>query len=259
MDLISIYLFAIGACIGSFLNVCIYRLPEEKSIISPPSHCPYCKNKLKWYHNIPILSYIFLRGKCAFCGKKISIRYFVVEFLAGIFLIINYNIYRFSFDFFFYSIFIYLLLIVIFADLKYMIIPDEVSIGGIIAGFVLSFFSNSITFKDSIIGIIIGGGILYLVIILYYFATKKEGMGGGDVKLLAMIGAFLGYKSILFVIFAGSLIGTLIGVPFMLIKGKDKNFAIPFGPFLSIAAIIYLYEGEKILNWYLNLFTNNFH
>ena len=257
MDLVSVYLFIFGACIGSFLNVCIYRLPEEKSIISPPSHCPVCKNRLKWFHNIPLISYIFLRGKCAYCGARISIRYFVVEFLSGIFLVINHSIFGFSFDFFFYSTFILLILIVIFADLKYMIIPDEVSIGGIIIGFIMSFFSNSITWKQSLIGILAGGGILYLVIILYYLATKKEGMGGGDVKLLAMIGAFLGFKAVLFSIFIGSLLGTIIGVPVMLINKKDKNFAIPFGPFLSIAAILYLYMGDKLIHYYLNFIIGN--
>ncbi len=254
MDLISIYLFVIGACIGSFLNVCIYRLPEEKSIISPPSHCPFCKNKLKWYHNIPILSYIFLRGKCAYCNKKISIIYVIVELLSGISLIVNYHFYGFSFNFFFYSIFIFLLLIVIFADIKYMIIPDEISIGGTIIGFIFSFFPTSINWKQSLLGILIGGGILLFIIISYYFITKKEGMGGGDVKLLAMIGAYLGPKSIFFVIFFGSFLGVLIGVPFMLLKGKDRNLQIPFGPFLSVAAIIYLYFGDKIINLYLNLF-----
>ncbi len=255
MDLILLYLFVIGACIGSFLNVCIYRLPEEKSIISPSSHCPFCKNKLKWYHNIPIISYIFLQGKCAYCKKKISIRYPIVELLSGFFTIINYKIFGLSFDFFFYTIFIYLIIIVIFADLKYMIIPDEVSIGGIIIGFIMSFFSNSITWMQSLVGIIVGGGILYSIIIIYYFITKKEGMGGGDIKLIAMIGAFLGLKSIFFVIFIGSLLGTIIGIPVMIIKKKDKNLAIPFGPFLSIAAIIYIYLGDIILNWYMNLFT----
>ena len=258
MDLMSLYLFIIGACIGSFLNVCIYRLPKEESIISPPSHCPFCKNRLKWYHNIPILSYIFLKGKCAYCGEKISIRYLVVEFLSGIFLIINYNLYGFSFNFFFYTVFIYLTIIVIFADLKYMIIPDEVTIGGIIIGFIMSFFSSSISWQQSLLGILIGGGILYVVIILFYIITKKEGMGGGDVKLLAMIGAFLGIKSIFFVIFVGSLLGLIVSIPFMLIKKKGKDSQIPFGPFLSIAGIIYLYEGEKILNWYLWLFKQNF-
>ncbi len=252
MDLIPVYLFIFGACIGSFLNVCIYRLPEGKSIISPPSYCPKCKSKIKWYHNIPILSYIFLKGKCAYCNEKISIRYFVVEVLTGAFFVINFNYFGFSILFFKYTLFVCLLIIVIFTDLKYMIIPDEISIGGIIAGVIFSFFSNDINWWQSILGILIGGGVLYLVILIYYLFTKKEGMGGGDVKLLAMIGAFLGWKSIFFTIFVGSLIGTLVAVPLMFIKKKGKNSMIPFGPFLSIAGMIYLYFGKLIISTYLN-------
>ncbi len=252
MDLI---IFITGLCIGSFLNVCIYRLPLNQSIIKPSSFCPKCKTPLKWYHNIPVLSYFILRGKCAFCGEKISIRYLAVEIITGALLLINYRIFSINFDFFYYSLFVCLLIIVIFVDLKHMIIPDEISIGGIIAGFVMSFFSSNIRWEQSLIGILIGGGILYAIILIYYLFTKKEGMGGGDVKLLGMIGAFLGYKSIFFVIFSASLIGTVIAVPFMIIKRKSKNFAIPFGPFLSIGALIYLYFGDEIIR----LFFNNFH
>ncbi len=252
MDLI---IFIIGLCIGSFLNVCIYRLPLGQSIIKPSSYCPKCKTPLKWYHNIPVLSYFILRGRCAFCGENISIRYLAVEIITGALLLVNYHIFSINFDFFYYSLFVCLLIIVIFVDLKHMIIPDEISIGGIIAGFVMSFFSSNIRWEQSLIGILIGGGILYAIILIYYLFTKKEGMGGGDVKLLGMIGAFLGYKSIFFVIFSASLIGTVIAVPFMIIKRKSKNFAIPFGPFLSIGALIYLYFGDEIIK----LFFNNFH
>jgi len=248
MDLI---VFIFGLCIGSFLNVCIYRLPLNQSIIKPSSFCPKCNTPLKWYHNIPVLSYFILRGKCAYCGERISIRYLAVEIITGALLLINYRIFSLSFDFFYYSLFVCLLIIVIFVDLKHMIIPDEISIGGVIAGFLMSFFSSNITFKESLIGILVGGGILYAIIWIYYIFTKKEGMGGGDVKLLAMIGAFLGYRSIFFVIFSASIIGTIIAVPFMILKGKGRDFAIPFGPFLSIGALIYLYFGDEIIKLFL--------
>jgi leader peptidase (prepilin peptidase)/N-methyltransferase len=253
--LIKIFIFLFGLAIGSFLNVCIYRMPHDLSIVKPSSFCPKCSSKIKWYHNIPVLSYIILGGKCAYCGENISVTYPLIEILSGLVFLINFLIFGFNIQYLTIVIFESLLLIVIFVDLEHMIIPDEISIGGIVAGFILSFFQNSISWQDSLLGIVIGGGILLLIIKGYYLLTKKEGMGGGDVKLLAMIGAFLGYKSLFFVILCSSFLGTLIGIPIMIIKGKDKNFAIPFGPFLSIAAILYIYFGEKIISSYLNLIT----
>ncbi len=249
----NIFVFLIGLCIGSFINVCIYRLPLEKSIIFPSSFCPECKNKIKWFHNIPVFSYIFLKGKCAYCNCKISIKYPLIELLTGIVFFINFNLFGFSLLFFVNTLFILLLIIATFVDLEHMIIPDEISIGGIIIGFIISFFRNDITWLQSLIGIILGSGILLLIIKGYFLLTKKEGMGGGDVKLLGMIGAFLGYNSIFFVIFFSSMVGTAVGIPFILLKSKGKGYAIPFGPFLSVAAVIYLYFGQTIINWYLKL------
>ena len=246
----KILIFFIGLCIGSFVNVCIYRMPLEESIVTPPSFCPKCKNKIKWYHNIPILSYIFLKGKCAYCNNKISLIYPFIELLIGVLFFINYSLFGFSIHFFIYNIFLIFLIIATFIDFKYMIIPDEISIGGLIIGFIFSFFRNDLTWIESLIGIILGGGILLLIIKVYFLLTRKEGMGGGDVKLLAMIGAFLGYKSLLFVIFSSSFFGTLIGIPLIMAKKDKNNLAIPFGPFLSFGAIVYLYFGEKIINWY---------
>jgi leader peptidase (prepilin peptidase)/N-methyltransferase len=206
----------LGLCSGSFFNVCIYRLPLEKSVVKPSSFCPSCGNNIKWYHNIPLLSYIFLGGKCAYCSSKISVKYPLIEILTGFIFYSNFFLYGFSTHTLINIIFISLLIIVIFVDIKHMIIPDEISVGGIIVGFLLSFFRKDLTWADSLLGIVIGGGILLLIIKGYYLLTKKEGMGGGDVKLLAMIGAFLGYKSLLFVIFVSSLFGTVVGVPLML-------------------------------------------
>ena len=248
----KIVIFLIGLCIGSFINVCIYRLPIEKSIISPPSFCPKCKKKIKWYHNIPLFSYIILNGKCAYCGEKISIRYPLIELLTGLVFFINFNLFGFSVNFFAYTIFILLLIVATFVDLEHMIIPDEISIGGTFVGFIFSFIRADITWLQSIIGIILGGGILLLIIKGYFLLTKKEGMGGGDVKLLAMIGAFLGYKSLLFIIFSSSLLGTIIGIPLIMAKKDKSSLAIPFGPFLSLGAVIYIYFGEKIIKWYFH-------
>ena len=191
-------------------------------------------------------------GKCAFCGKKISPIYPFVEIISALILYLNFILFGLTFQYVSVVVFELLLLVVIFVDIEHMIIPDEVSIGGIIIGFIFSFFNKNITYIDSLLGIFIGGGILYLIIKGYFLLTKKEGMGGGDVKLLAMIGAFLGYKSLFFVILFSSLLGTIVGIPLMLLKGKDKNFAIPFGPFLSGAAIIYIYFGRELIRLYLN-------
>jgi len=248
---IDIFVFCAGLCVGSFINVCIYRLPLKISVISPGSFCPSCKNKLKWYHNIPVLSYIFLKGKCGYCDEPVSARYIFIEILCGFIFLLNFQYFGLGFESVSYVVFELLLVVVIFVDLKYMIIPDEISIGGIFAGFLSSFVRNDLNWTDSLLGILIGGGILLLIIKGYYLLTKKEGMGGGDVKLLAMIGAFLGYKSVFFVIFFSSMLGTAVGVPLILLKSKGKEYAIPFGPFLSVAAVIYLYFGQLIINWYL--------
>ena len=173
--LVKIFIFLIGLCFGSFINVCIYRLPLNKSIVSPGSFCPKCKNKLKWYHNIPLISYLFLRGKCGFCNAGISVKYPFIEMLCGCILFLNFIYFGFSIEFFTYVLFELMLVMVIFIDLEYMIIPDEVSLSGIAAGFILSFFRNDLTWTDSLFGIIIGGGILLLIIKAYFFLTKKEG------------------------------------------------------------------------------------
>ncbi len=249
---VEIAVTVLGLCVGSFLNVCIYRFPLSQSIIFPSSFCPECKSNIKWFQNIPVISYIFLWGRCSNCKAKISIQYPFVELLTAFLFLLNYIFFALSFKFLISIIFLSMLIIVVFVDFKHLIIPDEVTIGGVVVGFLLSFLNSDVTWVESIGGIILGGGILLLIIKLFYLLTKKEGMGGGDVKLLAMIGAFLGYKSIFFVVFVSSLLGVLIGVPLLFFKKGESGGVIPFGPFLSFAAIIYFYSGEKIINWYLN-------
>jgi len=252
---LMVFTFTIGAIIGSFLNVCIYRIPAGLSIVSPPSSCPICGHKIRWYENIPILSYLFLLGRCAGCKSPISIRYPLVEAINGcLFVLILY-----SFGFIWatpiYFLFASALVVLAFIDLDHQIIPDVISLPGIGIGFVCSFMVPWLTWLDSLFGIILGGGLLLVIAMGYEFLAKREGMGGGDIKLLAMLGAFLGWKAIFPIVFIASLAGTLIGVPVMLLGKKDTKLALPFGPFLSFSAIIYLLWGDRVITWYLALFT----
>lgn len=251
--MIFVISFIFGAIVGSFLNVCILRIPAGKSIAYPPSHCPKCQYAIKWYDNIPMISYLVLMGKCRNCKERISFRYPLVEFLTALFSLATMMMFGPSVAFFIYFAFVSSLIVITFIDLDHQIIPDVISLPGIPLGFLASFVLPEITYKESLIGIVIGGGLLLLVAIGYEFIAKKEGMGGGDVKLLAMIGAFLGWKGVLFTIFSGSLVGTVIGVTIMVAQGKDSKYAIPFGPFLSMGALLYLFFGEPIIFWYLGI------
>lgn len=244
-------LFLLGLVVGSFLNVCIYRIPRKISIVKPFSFCPSCNNAIKPWHNIPVLSFILLKGRCAYCGSKISLRYPLVEILNGIFYVIAFLNFGLTASLPFVLIFISSLIVISFIDLDFQIIPDFISIPLIFIGFILSFMPHNAvglvsSFKESLIGIAIGGGSLLLVSII-----SRGGMGGGDIKLNAGVGAFLGWKSALLTIFAGSLIGSIIG---LVILKKTGNRKIPFGPFLSIGALISLFMGERIFSWYFRGF-----
>lgn len=245
--------FILGAVIGSFLNVCIYRIPAGKSIVSPPSACPHCGQNIRWFQNIPLLSYLFLGGKCASCRTTISFRYPAIEALTGfLFALVLYN-FSFGTATPVYWVFVAALIVITFIDLDHQIIPDVISLPGIIVGFVCSFFVPWLTWIDSLLGVVIGGGILLAIAWIYEKVAKREGMGGGDIKLLAMLGAFLGWKAVLPIIFVASLVGSLIGIPLMLLQKGDTKLAIPFGPFLAFAATVYLFWGRELVYWYLNL------
>jgi len=243
-------IFIFGLCIGSFLNVCIYRIPESKSIISPGSMCPSCGNPIKFYDNIPVLSFIILRAKCRNCNACISLRYPLVEILTGFFALSVFIKFGSSIEAPIYFIFIATLLVITFIDIDHRIIPDLISLPGIVFFFIASLTISTISIIDSFIGILAGGGILFAIAEIYWRITGKEGMGGGDVKLLAMIGALIGWQGVLFTIFVSSLVGTIIGIIVMLIQGKNLKLAIPFGPFLSIGAVVYVFFGNEFINWY---------
>jgi len=251
--LTEVFVFIFGLCIGSFLNVCIYRLPQSKSIVQPRSMCPNCGVPIRFYDNIPILSYIVLRGKCRHCSASIAFRYPAVELISGAFALGVYLKYGIRFDALIYYAFIATLLVITFIDIDHQIIPDVITLPGIPIFFAASFALMQITFVESIIGILVGGGSLFLVAWLYHLLTKKEGMGGGDIKLLAMIGAVIGWKGVIFTIFVASAIGTLVGMLIIIKTRKTMKLAVPFGPFLAIGAITYILFGPQLINWYFNL------
>jgi len=249
--MLNVASIVLGAIVGSFLNVCISRLPKEESIVRPGSHCPKCKTPIQYYDNIPLLSYLLLRGKCRYCQASISIQYPIVEAitaLSSFFLFITFGV---SLSFIYYFSFVAALIAITVIDLYHQIIPDVISLPGIVIGLLGSLIIPQITFWSSLIGVLSGGGSLFLVATVYQWLFKREGMGGGDVKLLAMIGAFLGWKAVILTILLSSFIGSIIGITVMLIKGKDFKYAIPFGPFLALGAVISLFFGESLIHWYL--------
>ncbi len=238
-----------GLFFGSFLNVCIYRMPRNESIVFPPSHCTACGTKIRPWDNVPVLSYLILRGRCRQCGEKISIRYPLVEILSGLLALAM--LYRFGLtaSFVIYYFWSCALLVITFIDIDYQIIPDSLSIGGAVIGLGLVWWLP-ISYPDALIGLGLGAGLLTAVIYGYYFLTGKQGMGGGDVKLLGMIGVFTGWQGVLFTIFMGSLAGTLVGVPWAFVQKKDMKTAIPFGPFLALGGLLYVLWGDIMINWY---------
>jgi len=243
--------FVFGAVVGSFLNVCIYRLPEGMSIVSPPSRCPVCKRHIPFYCNIPILSYLALRGRCGQCKSPISIQYPFVELLTGLAALALF--YRYGPDVRIIIPFIFLcsLIVITFIDLRHRLILDVISLPGVVIGFGAAFFMPEPGVVDSFTGIIVGGGILMAIALGYHFITGKEGMGGGDIKFLAMIGAFLGWHGVLFTLFTASIIGAVMGIITMVLFSKNSKYALPFGPFLAVGAALYFFYGPALIEWYI--------
>ncbi len=238
--------FLFGLIIGSFLNVCIYRIPIGKSIVYPPSSCPNCNTRIKWYDNIPVLSYIALGGRCRNCKSKISFIYPAVELLTGILSLLIFLKYGLSIQTGAFLVFSYALIVGSFIDIKYYIIPDRISIGLIVVGIAFSYFLP-IGIKNSLLGAVGGFLLLYFVAILGQIVFKKEAMGGGDIKLLSGIGAFIGIKGILFTLFFASFLGSIVGVFLILIGKKEITSKLPFGPYLSLSAICYIFFGEFLI------------
>lgn len=249
----AVYIFFAGACVGSFLNVCIYRIPENISVVKPRSSCPECNTAIPFYLNIPIFGYLLLKGRCRFCSATISFRYPAVELLTAAFALILYVQFSFTPVMVFWFAFISTLITISFIDFDHRIIPDLISLPGIVIFSSSFIILPDMTIRQTGLGILAGGGSLYMVALIYYLIKKEEGMGGGDIKLLAMIGAATGVKGVIFTIFTGSLLGTVGGIAMMVSqKMVNSKLKIPFGPFLSMGAIIYIFFGDRLITWYLS-------
>jgi leader peptidase (prepilin peptidase)/N-methyltransferase len=245
--------FIFGLVIGSFLNVCIHRLPASQSIARPRSRCPQCGHLIRAYDNIPVLSYVLLRGRCRDCGARISPRYPLVELLSGAFAAMSVSRFGFGWTAVIMFTLIAAFLVITFIDIDHRIIPDMITLPGIPIGLAASFGPGLVSPVEALIGILAGGGSLFLVAWGYQLITKREGMGGGDIKLLAMIGAFIGWKGVLFTIFVASLTGTLAGMALIVRRQEGMKLAVPFGPFLAAGAIGYLFMGPEIMAWYIRM------
>jgi len=252
--MISLFVFIWGAIIGSFLNVVILRLPEEdSSIVFPASRCPSCRTAIRWYDNIPIVSFILLRRRCRTCKAPISWQYPLVEALTGGLALALFCRYSLSSGFFVYFPFAAALLVIIFIDLRHQIIPDVISLPGIVLGFLCSFVNPVVHWQDAGLGLLFGGGAFYAVAFGYHLFTGREGMGGGDIKLLAMIGAYLGWIALPFVVFSSALLGAIVGIGAMVKQGKGGQTVIPYGPFLAIGSYLFLFFREDILRIWATL------
>ena len=244
----GIYIFFIGACVGSFLNVVIYRLPAGKSLIKPGSHCPVCNTPIKPWHNIPIFGWLLLRGRCANCDEKISARYPLIELLTALLFYACLLRFGLTVDSFIFMALCALLVTITFIDIDHYIIPDKITLPGIPIGFLASYFYLPATWQEAGAGFIVGFGLFWIILLIV-----PHGFGGGDVKLMGMLGAFLGLKSVFITIFLGSLIGSVVGVGSIIFLGKDRKAKIPFGPYLAAAAIAAIFWEEQIVNLYIDM------
>jgi leader peptidase (prepilin peptidase)/N-methyltransferase len=268
-----------GACIGSFLNVCIYRIPLEQSVVTPGSHCPSCKQPIKWYQNIPIFAYLFLRGRCARCGIRISPRYILVEALTALLFLLawlKFGVLDGTRPFGLVPVTdiavipVYWLVIMgfvlgTFVDFDHMILPDRVTIGGIVCGLILSALVPSLhgqqswlgALARSAIGAAFGFGLLWGVATLGEFIFKKEAMGFGDVKLMGAIGAFFGWQGVCFTVLFSSLAGTVVGLALIAGGKKEMQSRIPYGPYLALAALLWMYWGSAWWELYIRFITSS--
>jgi leader peptidase (prepilin peptidase)/N-methyltransferase len=256
-----VFVFLFGSLVGSFLNVCIYRIPRNQSIVWPASRCPSCSSPIQFYDNIPIFSYFFLlKGRCRSCKEKISWRYPLVETLnASLYLLV---FWRFGLEWtsLIYGLLGSSLIVITFIDLDFQIIPDRITLPGIVIGLAAGSLllpdpflrATDLGYQASVIGAVSGFSFFYMVAFLSIKLLKKEGMGGGDIKLMSMLGAFLGWKAVILTTFLGSLFGSIIGIGLIAIRGREKGSLIPFGPFLAFGALVCLFFGQEIMIWYLH-------
>lgn len=240
--------------LGSFANVIIYRLPRGENIAWPGSHCPKCQAPIRWFHNVPIFGWLVLRGRCASCKQPISYRYPLVELLmASLFLALYLHV-GIEWRLIEYFLFVFGLVVITFIDFDHMIIPDVFSLSGIVIGLLGAALNPEREFWPAFAGVLMGGGFLWAVAYVYMAFRKQEGMGGGDIKLLAWIGAVLGWTAVPFVLLSSSLIGSVVGLIVAFRRKEGLKSSIPFGPYLALGAILFILGGEKFGLWYVHLF-----
>jgi leader peptidase (prepilin peptidase) / N-methyltransferase len=241
-----------GLMVGSFLNVCIHRLPRHESIAFPGSHCTTCGRAIKWYQNVPVLSWLLLRGKCAGCGERISLIYPLVELLTGAVFAVHYL--RFGWEWLLVPrlLFACALIVLAFIDLRHRILPNPITLGGIVIGLLFSVVFPP-GWQSALIGVLLGGGLLFLIGEVYFRLRGIEGMGMGDVKMLGMIGAFLGWQAVVVTMVLASFGGAIVGMVMMGTQKGDMKYALPFGTFLSAAALVASLFGDSMVQWYLTL------
>lgn len=252
METISIVLF--GLAWGSFLNVVIYRLPRGLSLVRPPSSCPQCGTRIKAYDNIPVVSFLLLRGKCRACGLRIPIAYPVVELITPICFLLLYEKFSLSIPFFASCLFASALIALCLIDLYHQILPDEITLPGLVLALTYSAFRPDMTLRQSLVGAVAGAGFLLIIYSAYFLLRKKEGLGMGDVTMMLFVGAYLGWVKAFFTLLVGSLVGALVGVFLISFRKKDLQFALPFGTFLAPAAFFALVWGDRIITAYLSLY-----
>lgn len=250
--ILSIAVFIFGLMIGSFLNVCIYRIPRKESIVFPSSHCPSCGKEIMFRDNIPIISYVILRGRCRFCSAKISIRYPIIELMTAVFLLLLFIKYGATLNYLRFAFFICVLIVISAIDIEHLVIPNRVIVPAIAVGLLFSIILGYQILLESLIGIALGGGLLLVIAIIAPFIFKQESLGGGDIKLAAFMGIFLG-PFVLMALFWGFFVGALVGLTLMARKDKSLKDAITFGPFLAIGSAVTLFLGSSIWAFYVGL------
>lgn len=249
-----IFIVLFGLAWGSFLNVVIYRLPAGMSLTTPPSSCPHCKKRINFYDNIPVLSYLVLRGKCRFCGARIPITYFLVEILTPLSFLLIFQQHSLSFFFFASSLFASAMIVLGFIDFYHQILPDEITLPGLALALIYAPFRSDLTLTQALFGAVIAAGFLLFIYGAYYLLRKKEGLGMGDVTMMLFIGAYLGWRLAFFTLILASLVGAVVGVLLIAFRKKDLQYSLPFGTFLAPAAFFSLLWGERIIQAYLALF-----
>ena len=250
-----VLLAVLGLCVGSFLNVCIYRLPRGESLVSPPSRCPKCGRQLRWFDNIPIVSWLALRGRCGQCGAPISAQYPVIELITAVVWVLIAVMTPPGWLLASRLALGTALIVLFMIDLEHQLLPNAITLPGIVVGFAFSFVTDPGP-VDSLIGILVGGGVLYAIAAGYYFLRKEEGMGMGDVKMLAMVGAFLGWRAVLLTLVLSSFAGAVLGMAIMMWQRGGLRYALPFGTFLAVAALVAMVVGEQILTWYFAFYPD---